>query len=97
MLVSQKIKKLNKLARTLVEYYWDSRADFTMIGLEHSKKEGWSATVMFEFLGDGHPQYLDDSADNGRLVLQSHAKTLPGALVALEKRMLEIIAEEENV
>lgn len=97
MLVSQKLKKINKLARTLVEYYWDARADFTMIGVEHTRKEGWAATVMFEFLGDGHPQYLDDPMEDGRLVLQAHSKTLTGALVKLEKRMLEIIAKEENV
>jgi hypothetical protein len=93
MLISKKIEKLNKLAKTLVKRYWECPSDFTMIGLEYTS-QGWSATVMFEFLGDGHPQYLDDPADNGKLILQSIAKTLPGALNSLEKRMLEMLSEE---
>jgi hypothetical protein len=95
MLISKKIIKLNKLARIVVKHYIDSDADFTMIGLEKTKK-GWLAKIIYEFLEDGRPQYLNNPVNNERCILKSTANTLPKALIALEKRMLEIISEENN-
>lgn len=95
MLISKKIKTLNKLARKLVDYTYDGKADYVMIALE-SVKDGWDATVLHEFCGDGHPNYLiDTEIAEGAPICTAHGKTLTRALSKLEKRMIFLLHEDD--
>jgi len=52
----------------------------------------WTATVMYENCGDGHPQYIDYVKPNS-LILCGEGKTLLKALNVLESRIISYLGE----
>lgn len=96
MKISNKIEELQEKIKLL--FFEEDEPDYIMIAFDSiinsSRKDKWTATIVYENIGDGHPQYIDYGLEIGQYVLQGFGKNISDALKDLEtkiNRMLEDI------
>ncbi len=95
MKISKQIIKIQKLAVPLFDD--EDVPDFLMVDIDcnivplknkrnrRKKSERWQVTLSSEYLGDGHPWYLDTNVKGDSLVISAVGPTLVAALRNLEK------------